>query len=220
MTTTRKRAGRSAEILDVFTRHVAKRGYDRTRFSDIAAELGIAQGTIVHHYGSKERLLASLHESYMRRRIDEAHLIIGRLSSPAEQLAGLLYAFMLYQEHDRDATVAFQRDIVRLSDHPMLAEGVRLRAEYLSLVRGVIRAGVEAGQFRDRDVALRSLLLFGSAQWAWTWYDVNGPRNARHVGAELVDLALGSLLVRRTALGRLTDPDGEIPRVVLKCLGG
>lgn len=210
--------GRSGEILEVFTRRVAERGYDNTNFSDIAGELGISKGTIVHHYGSKERLLAALHESYMRRRLDEARLIVDCLSTPAERLAGLLYAFMIYQVHDRNATVAFQREIVRFADQPALAEGVRLRAEYLQLVREGIQSGVDANQFRPCDVEVQSLLLFGSAQWAWTWFDVKGQESAEQVGAALVDLVLGSLLTRRSGLDSLTDPDGSIPRTVWECL--
>ncbi|WP_370880925.1 hypothetical protein [Streptomyces africanus] len=48
----------------------------------------MSKGTIVHHYGTKDRLLAALHESYMRRRLAEAYLITNRLSSQSEQLAG------------------------------------------------------------------------------------------------------------------------------------
>ncbi|MFD9888949.1 TetR/AcrR family transcriptional regulator [Amycolatopsis sp. NPDC059027] len=210
--------GRSDEILAVFTRNVARYGYDGTNFSEIAAELGISKGTIVHHYGTKDRLLAALHESYMRRRLAEAELLVERLGSPAERLAGLLYAFMLYQVHDRDATVAFQREIVRLADQPALAGGVRLRAEYLDLVRGVIESGVDSGKFRRSNLNVQSLLVFGSAQWAWTWFDPDGPQSAEEVGAALVDLVLGSLLVRRSGLASLADPAGDVVRIVRKCL--
>ena len=40
--------GKSGAILDIFTRHVAEKGYDGTSFSDVASELGISQGLIVH----------------------------------------------------------------------------------------------------------------------------------------------------------------------------
>ena len=45
------------EIRDAFIRHVAESGYDGTNFGSIADELGISKGTIVHHFGTKERLL-------------------------------------------------------------------------------------------------------------------------------------------------------------------
>ncbi|WP_406630668.1 TetR/AcrR family transcriptional regulator [Amycolatopsis sp. WGS_07] len=208
------RTGRADDILATFTRYVAERGYDATNFSDIAGELGLSKGTIVHHFGTKDRLLAALHESYMRRRLAEAALIRDRLATPTQQLAGLLYAFVLYQVVDREATVAFQREVVRLADHEAMAEGRRMRAEYLDLVRGVLSAGIAAGEFRACDVDVRSLLIFGSAQWAWTWFDPAGPVSAEQVGAQLVELVLSGLLTRRTRLNGLTDVDGRVVRAV------
>jgi AcrR family transcriptional regulator len=210
--------GRSGHILESFTRRVAQFGYDGTNFSDIAAELGISKGTIVHHYGTKDRLLAALHESYMRRRLAEAYLIVNRLSSPVEQLAGLLFAFVLYQEHDRDATVAFQREVARLADQETLSEGVRLRREYLEVVRGVLRKGMESGHFRKGDADIQSLLIMGSSQWAWTWFDPAGPHTAEEIGSSLVDMVLGGLLTRPAAATGLVDPSGAVAKVVRACL--
>ncbi|PKV96167.1 TetR family transcriptional regulator [Amycolatopsis echigonensis] len=206
--------GRAGDILATFTRRVAERGYDATNFSDIAGELGLSKGTIVHHFGTKDRLLAALHESYMRRRLAEAALIRDRLATPTRQLAGLLYAFVLYQVVDREATVAFQREVVRLADHEAMAEGRRMRAEYLDLVRATLSEGIASGEFRSCDVEVQSLLIFGSAQWAWTWFDPAGPVSAEQVGAQLVDLVLGGLLTRRNRLNGLTEVDGQVARVV------
>ncbi|MGV9298823.1 TetR/AcrR family transcriptional regulator [Amycolatopsis sp. NPDC003676] len=206
--------GRAGDILATFTRYVAERGYDAANFSDIAGELGLSKGTIVHHFGTKDRLLAALHESYMRRRLAEAALIRERLATPTRQLAGLLYAFVLYQVVDREATVAFQREVVRLADSDAMAEGRRMRAEYLDLVRAVLSDGAASGEFRSCDVEVQSLLIFGSAQWAWTWFDPAGPVSAEEVGAQLVELVLGGLLTRRTRLSGLTEADGKVVRVV------
>ncbi|MET9264617.1 TetR/AcrR family transcriptional regulator [Amycolatopsis sp. NPDC004079] len=206
--------GRAGDILATFTRYVAERGYDAANFSDIAGELGLSKGTIVHHFGTKDRLLAALHESYMRRRLAEAALIRERLATPTQQLAGLLYAFVLYQVVDREATVAFQREVVRLADHEAMAQGRRMRAEYLDLVRAVLSDGVASGEFRSCDVEVRSLLIFGSAQWAWTWFDPAGPVSAEEVGAQLVDLVLGGLVTRRTRLSGLAEADGKVVRAV------
>src|SRR5438876_11993205 len=122
--------GRYDEILETFTRHIAEVGYDGTNFGTVAAELGVSKGTIVHHFGTKDRILAALHESYMRRRLAELELMLEWLHSPSEQLAAILHAFVLYQVEDRDATVAFQREIVRLADQDTMAEGAALRQKY------------------------------------------------------------------------------------------
>lgn len=212
--------GKSAEILNAFTRNVARHGYDGTSFTVIAAELGISRGLIAHHFGTKERLLATLHAAYLRRRVDDAIRIVAELATPAEQLAGLLYAFILYQTYDRDATVAFQREVARFAKESEDSEGRKLQAEYTGIVRDVIDAGVASGEFRVVDTKPRSLLIIGSAHWTWTWFRPEGPRTAEQIGAELVDLVLGSLLVTRRRLARLADPDGAIVATVRAILAG
>ena len=73
-----RRDSRRAEILEAFTRAVAERGYDGTNFGDLAAELGISKGTIVHHFGTKDAMLRELHEGYMRRRLARGAASSGR----------------------------------------------------------------------------------------------------------------------------------------------
>ncbi|WP_431971473.1 TetR/AcrR family transcriptional regulator [Nocardia sp. bgisy134] len=210
--------GKSGAILDTFTRHVAEKGYDGTSFSGVARELGISQGLIVHHYGTKARLLEALHISYMRQRIDEAERIISQFSTPTERMAGLLHASMLYQVRDRNRTVAFQREVARFAEQDETAEGRKLRRYYIGIMRGVLESGVASGEFRPVDGSVRTLLIFGAAQWAWTWFDPEGRSSAEQVGAELVDLTLGSLLVDRSSLPRLSDPEGPLVAAVTKII--
>ena len=99
-----------------------------------------------------------------------------------------------------------------------MAQGRVLRVEYLRLVRDTLRGGIEAGEFRACDVDVQSLLVFGSAQWAWTWFDPNGPATADHVGAALVDLVLGGLLTSHAALAGLVDAGGPLARTVHACI--
>jgi TetR/AcrR family transcriptional regulator, cholesterol catabolism regulator len=211
-------AGRSRDILSAFTRNVARSGYASSNFSEIANELGISKGTIVHHYGTKDQLFAEMHDRYMERRLAEARDIVARLGTPDQRLAGLLFAFMQYQEVDRAATIAFQREIATLAAHESLAHGRELRTEYLSLVRSVISDGVGSGLFRPLDVEVQSLLIFGSSQWAWTWFQPDERLTALQAGAQLVQLGLGSLLVDRLTLNRLADPEGEVATTVLGIL--
>src|SRR2546428_8777320 len=133
--------GRYHQILESFTRHIAEIGYHDVNFGMVAKELGVSKGTIVHHFGTKERILAALHESYMTRRNAELDYLLDALDDPAEQLAAALHAFIIYHVEDRAATVAFQREVVRLADHESMAQGARLRQQYFAKVRDVVQAG-------------------------------------------------------------------------------
>jgi AcrR family transcriptional regulator len=211
-------AGRYNDILETFTRHIAEIGYDGVNFGLVAKELGVSKGTIVHHFGTKDRILAALHESYMTRRLAELEYMVEVLETPPQQLAAALHAFMLYHVEDRAATVAFQREVVRLSHEESMAKGADLRQQYFVRVREVVQAGIEAGDFRSVDATVDTFLMFGSAQWAWTWFRPDGDQSIESVGQALVDLVLGSLLVDRRRLPALSDPQGVPARTVREAI--
>jgi len=211
-------AGRYNDILETFTRHIAEIGYDGVNFGLVAKELGVSKGTIVHHFGTKDRILAALHESYMTRRLAELEYMVDALETPPQQLAAALHAFMLYHVEDRAATVAFQREVVRLAHEESMAKGADLRQQYFIRVRDVVQAGIDAGDFRSVDATVDTFLMFGSAQWAWTWFRPDGDQSIEAVGQALVDLVLGSLLIDRRRLPALSDPQGRAARTVAEAI--
>lgn len=208
------RASRRDDILAAFVRHVAERGYEQVSLADVAGELGMAQGTIVYHFGSKAQLLRELEENYMRRRVADLKLIWDRLPAPDERVAALIFATVLLQVVDRDATIATQREVVQLADDPELREIRRMRAELIGMLTTELRRGVDSGVFRPLDADIVAVQIFGSAQWMWTWFDPAGRRSADEVAATYVDVFLGGLLIDRFALAGLVDPNGQVATVV------
>ena len=213
-----RRDSRRAEILEAFTRAVAERGYDGTNFGDLAAELGISKGTIVHHFGTKDALLRELHENYMRRRLAEVRIVWARLTEPAERLAAFVHLGVRYQVVDRWATIAFQREVVRFAADPGMETSQALRAEYRELVESVLADGVAAGRFRPGDERLRTLQLFGAVHWMWTWFDPAGPRPVAEVAASFVDMVLAGVLADPSLAPELADPAGRVATVVGEAL--
>jgi AcrR family transcriptional regulator len=49
-------------IVEVAMRHFAEEGYHQARVQDMAAELGIAKGSVFQHFGSKERLFLAAYK--------------------------------------------------------------------------------------------------------------------------------------------------------------
>jgi len=206
--------GRRVEIHETFIRHVAERGYEATNLGDIANELGMSKGTIVHHFGTKAQMLRELEESYMQRQLDTIRRLWDRLEKPHERLASVIYAAALLQVLDRDATVATQREVVQLAADPAMQVVRKLRAEAEGLVRNEIVRGGEQGIFRAVDPRLATVQLWGSLQWMWVWFDPKGSLTPEVVGASFADIFLGGLMSSRRDLKRLTDPEGEVPRLV------
>jgi TetR/AcrR family transcriptional regulator, cholesterol catabolism regulator len=216
--------GRREEILEQFVELVAEKGYDGTNLGELARRIGISKGTIVHHFTSKDRMLAESHLRYIRRRLAEARALIAGLPSAPERVAALLHAFILYQHEDRAATIAFQRETVRFRENEVMAEAQHLRDEFFELLAGALRTGFDDGTLRTPrhgDARLTALAMLGSAHWAWTWYDPKGRGRPEDVAAAFIEVYLGGLLAdddrgggNGANLDALADPDGPLPAFV------
>lgn len=210
--------GRRSEILDAFVRYVAERGYDRTNLGDIADELGMSKGTIVHHFGTKAQMLRELEETHLSCELDALQMVWARLAAPHERIAAMVYTSALLQVIARHATVASQREVVQLSDDPAMQQVRQLRHQLQSLTIDEIRSGIESGVFRSVDAELAALQLWGSLQWMWVWFDPVGSRTPEQVGAAFVDVFLGGLLLDRLGLSKWANPSTEIVSVVRECV--
>lgn len=212
------RPGRRGEILDAFVRYVAERGYDRTNMGDIADELGMSKGTIVHHFGTKAQMLRELEENHLARQLDAVQMAWSRLDTPQERIAAIIYTSALLQVVAREATVASQREVVQLSDDPAMQHVRKLRNQLQSLAIDEIRSGIERGIFRTVDVELAALQLWGSLEWMWVWFGPADSRTPEQVGAAFVDVFLGGLLLDRLGLGKWASPSADVVSVVRECL--
>ncbi|MBK5220740.1 MAG: TetR family transcriptional regulator [Thermoleophilia bacterium] len=188
---------RRESILRVFAARVARDGYSDTSIADIASDLGVSKGTIVHHFGTKLRLLESVQVTYMQRRLAEAHHVISVLSSPSGQLAGIIYALLKCHRDDRDATLTFTRELVRYAGEDQLGVVRTQRAIYTSLVRQIIDRGVESGEFHTDDPHIVTLQLFGMCNWAWAWYSPTGEASLEQIAGTYLGVVLGGLQTER-----------------------
>jgi AcrR family transcriptional regulator len=164
------RKSRRDDILACFTSKVAANGYDEVSLREIAEELGLSKGTILHHFHSKDALLEEVMSDYMERLILGITQIAGQLETPTERLAGCVYQLMLLQELDRDATVACSREITRFVRRDVMREVRRLRDEYEGKIEEIIDAGVGSGEFAAANRKILALQVLGMCNWSWTWF--------------------------------------------------
>ena len=210
--------GRRAEIHETFIRHVAERGYDATNLGDIANELGMSKGTIVHHFGTKAQMLRELEENYMTNQLAAVRLMWEELSKPAERIAAVIHASALLQVVARDATVATQREVVQLAGDPEMQQVRTLRRELQETVVAEVCRGIDAGTFRPINPELVTLQMFGSLQWMWAWFRPTGHWTPEEVGSAFVEIVLGGLMTTRTTVKTLAQPDGAVVATARACL--
>ncbi len=78
---------RKNEILDVAEQLFVEKGYDNASTNDIIARIGIARGTLYHHFSSKEEILDAIIDRMTREGIEKARLIVRNKEKPVLERA-------------------------------------------------------------------------------------------------------------------------------------
>jgi AcrR family transcriptional regulator len=181
----------------VFAEHVADRGYAETSLRDVAAELGLSKGTVVHHFASKEALLGEVHAAYFERRFAETDFINAELARPPSRLVAMIYALLAAHRDDRSASLATQRELVRYFDGELNDYVRNQRERYTRLMVDVLRDGIEQGSLGETDPTMTALQIFGMCNYAWTWYRADGKRTAEEIAR---------LFARNILVGLIREP--------------
>ena len=178
---------RRQAIIDTSARVFARRGYHATSTAELCAANDLGKGALYHYIGSKEELLAAIHDRVMDEVMAGADRVTRAGGSPSAQLAmlgdELLDVIHRYPDHVW----------VFLHEFPALT-GARAdqfrgrRREYERRVEAVVRAGVDTGEFRDLDPRLTTLAWLGMHNYTYLWLKPGGPLSARDVAKPFAEI--------------------------------
>jgi len=181
---------RLREILDQSAKLFDQRGYDRVSVEDIASASGIRKATLYHYVRSKDDILVLLHQEFMHLVLDAAEAESRQQLDPRSQLVSVMIDILaLMKTHRGHVRVFFEHH----RDLPTQArKGIRAdRDRYEKIVEAIIARGISTGQFRQVDVRLSTLGIFGMCNWAYQWYKPSGPMSpeviARFFASCIVD---------------------------------
>jgi TetR/AcrR family fatty acid metabolism transcriptional regulator len=142
----------------------AANGFDATSVHDIAARAGVAAGTIIYHFKSKENLLFIIARQALSGLLRALGGEAAAAAEPWAALKAMARAFFRHVRDNRDAFAVIFRDdpFLRfdLDRHPMadLAMLERRCAELISLE---LERGFKSGVFREVPVAETTRVLRG-----------------------------------------------------------
>lgn len=146
-----------AAAIEVFGDH----GLAAARLDDIARRAGVSKGTIYLYFPNKEALFKEMIRQTIIAWIELSEQGLGgRTGSATEQLTQFMTEWWAALR-SRDYATVYRLVLAELHRFPDLAEfysrEVVLRA--LTLIAGLIRRGVEAGEFRPVDPLVTARIL-------------------------------------------------------------
>lgn len=136
---------RRNEILDAADELFAQKGFDGTSTNDILEKVGIARGTLYHHFKSKEDIMDALIERYNVRLLGAAQEIAADKSIPVVQrIIRVVMALNISggsSEEIMEHIHKPQNALMHQKIQKVIINGVP------PILTGIIREGIEQGMF-------------------------------------------------------------------------
>ena len=151
---------REQEILCCAAQLFARRHYHEVRMEDIAAQAGVAKGTLYRYFEDKDDLYRALTIHGLQRLIEESQARLAGPGSPEDRLLAYITGVVRFYER----YPYFLELIARIETSRSAASVAALqtiRTQFLRLSVNLIADLTAAGRFRTSDPELAALALSG-----------------------------------------------------------
>src|SRR3954469_22153226 len=182
-----ERQARREAIVDTSARVFARRGYHATGLTELCAANDLGKGALYHYIGSKEELLAAIHDRVMDEVMLGADRVAEADGSPSAQLAMLGDELLDVIHRYPDHVWVFLHEFPALTEERAEQFRVRRRA-YEQRVEAGLQAGVDSGEFRDIHPRLTALAWLGMHNYTYLWLKPGGLMSARDVAKPFADI--------------------------------
>ena len=174
-------------IVDTSAQVFARSGYHATGIAELCEVNGFGKGAFYYYIGSKEELLAAIHDRVMDEVMLGADRVAEAGGSPSAQLemhgTELLDVIHRYPDHvwvflhEFPALTAERADQFR-----------ERRRDYERRVEAVLQAGIDSGEFRDVEPWLTARAWLGMHNYTYLWLKAGGRVSARDVAKPFADI--------------------------------
>jgi len=178
---------RRQAIIDTSATVFARGGYHATGITELCAANDLGKGALYHYIGSKEELLAAIHDRVMDEVMLGADRVAQAGGSPSSQLAMLGDELLDVIHRYPDHVWVFLHEFPALTGER--AEQFRgRRRQYERRVEAVFQAGIDSGEFRDVDPRLTARAWLGMHNYTYLWLKAGGRLSARDVAKPFADI--------------------------------
>jgi TetR/AcrR family transcriptional regulator, fatty acid metabolism regulator protein len=178
-------------ILQAAVKVFAKKGYHGSRVSEIAAQAGVADGTIYLYFRNKEDILVSLFDDLMSEHVRQVKDALPSVPDAESRLRLVAEHHLRALGENRDLAVVFQVEL-RQSTKFMARFTASWLKDYFALLGGIIARGQADGEIRlDLPVKLGTKAFFGALDEMVTSWILGGKGyDLAQLAAPVVDLFL------------------------------
>ncbi len=185
---------RTSKIILAAATLFASKGYEGTSVRDIARAVGVTQASLYHFFADKQEI----HSLVVMISVDRLHQLVNQrlatCSTAAERIEGFARAHAQYIAINTALYISSALGYRELTDLEVKAQVQRKRDAYEELLRGIIRNGIDTGEFRELDVKLAARAIISCLNWMARWWRPDGPDSAETIASNYVTLIIRGFL--------------------------
>jgi AcrR family transcriptional regulator len=174
-------------IVDTSAQVFARSGYHATGIAELCEVNGFGKGAFYYYIGSKEELLAAIHDRVMDEVMIGADRVVEAGGSASAQLAMLGEELLDVIHRYPDHVWVFLHEFPALTAE-RAAQFRERRREYERRVEAVLQAGIDSGEFRDVEPWLTARAWLGMHNYTYLWLKAGGRVSARDVAKPFADI--------------------------------
>lgn len=169
-------------ILSAAVESFGDHGFELTKWASVADKVGIGQTALYHYFESKVHCLLTIMSTELERSASRFERVVSVEDAPIDQLrAAVRAAFdVTPQEVLQMRILQSHMDLLATPRQSEREEAERQHAR--ELVRkveenwtGLVKRGIESGNFADRDPEQTSRAVLALMVSVWRWYRTGGP---------------------------------------------
>ena len=184
-------------IVDAAIDRFGSDGYEHTKWSTIADDVGLGQTGLYHYFESKAHCLLTIMRIELTQSLERFRRVTSVADDPVEALR--LAVHSAYEGTPRDALQRriLQNHVDLLSTPRPWEKEEQERQRSRALVREIeeawtdlIARGVRSGEFTQRDPLMSARMVLALVVGVWRWYRPGGPHTLDQIGAVTAAAAL------------------------------
>ena len=182
-------------VRDVATVLFYEKGYHATTMREIAKHVGVKAGSLYNHFPGKQHILFHICRGAVSTLLEGALVRLDGLVEPDDRMRELVRWHVTFHARNRYEARVADEQLHALEPENLQAVLV-LRDQYEGLIKDLLRAGRDTGQWRVEDVSMIAFAIETMCTQVDVWYREAGPLSPDQIGDIFANFILAALQKR------------------------
>ena len=179
-------------ILDAGIELIYARGYEAMSLRQLAARVGIQQGSLYNHIDNKQDILFAIMSAHMEELLAKLAEALAGLSDPLDLVRAFVRFHVTHHIERKKGVFLFYYEHRSLSPENY-ERIVAWRRVYERTLVSILEKGAAAGEFAVADPQVSAYAMLAMLTGVCTWFDPEGRLDKEEVVRLYTDMALKSL---------------------------